>query len=253
MIRVGRAIYGKAGNVTYPSYEGFTPIVVMMRSHSIYHSLSPYMLKDDENRTMENIWQFSKIYETVPKTTQRYSRWNQTVIWSYPKERHVDENGEILPGYWKWRRRGMKNKYAVRYPVGYQNRSKCLYAIPEYDLDAKLDYIESRRKIYIPEYCRLAKEDPISFPDLKARLENGENILIIEPDGPHQESLDYYKREYGVANDFIEDHTMLVTEQNITTMALDQKHPFGHGFCLGMALLDMDQDLLDFWDDILEI
>jgi hypothetical protein len=43
----------------------------------------------------------------------------------------------------------------------------------------------------------------------------GENLLIIEVDGPHQEDLQYYKDKYGVSDNFIENGTMLVTKDNI--------------------------------------
>lgn len=221
-----------------------------MKSHSKYYPLSPYILKNEEGHIMENIWQFSKIYKTVPDSTQYYSRHDKTITWSYPKENHINLNGEVLPAYWTWRQKGMSNKYFVRYPVGFNHRSECQYCILDKDSDKKLDYVESRRQIYIPTYCDLAKEESVFFPELKARLANGENLLIIEPDGPHQESLDYYKSEWRVTDDFIVDNTMLVTDENLTTMAFDTKHAFGHGYCLAMALLDIDVELLDFWDQV---
>ena len=75
---------------------------------------------------------------------------------------------------------------------------------------------------------------------LKNRLINGENLLIIEVDGPHQESLDYYKEKYEVGDDFIQKNTMLANDENINIMLNDTKHPFGHGYCLAMTLLDKD-------------
>ena len=251
MIRVGRCLYDRNGNVTYPTYENFTPVIVVMKSHSKYYPLSPYFLKDSKGCIMENIWQFSKIYKTVPETTQKYSRYDQTIIWDYKTEKHIDTDSNILPGYWTWRKKGMNNKYPVRYPVGYKNMSKCAYAIPNHDPNLKLDYIDARRKIYIPLYCELAKADRTYFSKLKSRLAQGENLLIIEPDGPHQESLGYYQSKYNVEDDFIESYTMLVTEENITIIAFDDSHAFGHGYCLAMALLDMDY-LIDFWDDLLD-
>nr|WBF70390.1 putative ankyrin repeat protein [Megavirus caiporensis] len=241
MIRVGRCVYDKKGKRTDPSYDGFTPIIVLMKSHSPYGVLGPYVLKDDKDRIMESIWQFSKVYQEVPATTQRYSRYDQTIIWSHPKEKHVDDAGNILPAYWTWREKGMNNKYYVRYPVGFHNMSKCIFAIKESDIGPnkeitrKLDYIEGRKEIYGPVYCELVKKEPM-FDQLKKRLESGENLLIIEVDGPHQESLHYYMEKYHVSDNFIEDSTMLVTDENLAIMLHDAKHPFGHGYCLAMAL-----------------
>jgi hypothetical protein len=109
------------------------------------------------------------------------------------------------------------------------------------DEDNKLDYVESRKKIYVKEYCRLVKKHP-KFKELKKRLEKGENLLITEVDGPHQESLDYYKEKYGVDDNFIQDDTIIVSENNINIMLNDPKHPFGHGYCLAMALLEKDEE-----------
>lgn len=88
----------------------------MMKSHSVYHSLSPYELKNDQGHIMENSWQFSKIYAKVPKSVQKYSRWNPMIIWDHPAETHFipDQDdptdfskGQILPAYSVWRKKGM--------------------------------------------------------------------------------------------------------------------------------------------------
>lgn len=55
MIRVGRCKYS-GGKRIDPNYEGFTPIVVMMKSHSRWSSLSPYELRDERGRIHENIF-----------------------------------------------------------------------------------------------------------------------------------------------------------------------------------------------------
>ena len=147
--------------------------------------------------------------------------------------------------YYAWRQKGMNNEYAVRYPVGYNNRHRCKFALaenPDGSINpTRLDYVQARRRIYLPQYGRLVKLYP-EYQELKQRLANGENLLIIEVDGPHQESMPYYKTKYDVDDDFIQDNTMLVTEQNIKIMLNDPKHPFGHGYCLAMALLDKEQE-----------
>jgi hypothetical protein len=78
------------------------------------------------------------------------------------------------------------------------------------------------------------------FKDLKARLERGENLMIMEIDGPHKESLAYYQKTYGVSADFIVGDSMLATEENLRIMMNDVTHPYGHGYCLAAALLDLD-------------
>lgn len=114
-----------------------------------------------------------------------------------------------------------------------------MFAIKDGEPDRHLNYIEGRKEIYVPIYCELVKKQD-KFYELKERLDSGENLLIIEVDGPHQESLDYYKEKYGVDDDFIENHSMEALDENLTIMLNDEKHPFGHGYCLAMALLDLE-------------
>jgi hypothetical protein len=215
-----------------------------MYSHSNFYPLSPYFLKDDKGRIMENIWQFSKCYEQVPKTIQKKSRYSNTVIWSHNKEIHLDKDGNTTEEYLKWRLKGMHCKHPVRYPVGFNYRSMCKFALQENDdgtiNNTKLNYIEARKAIYLPVYCNLVRMEAL-FHELQARLNSGENLLIIEVDGPHQESMDYYKNMYKVEDNFIENDTMLVNDRNIDIMLNDDKHAFGHGYCLAMALLNMDR------------
>lgn len=242
MIRVGRRIYNKDGTHNDPHYNGFTPILCLTAS-SPYGELGPYVLKDDDGRIMENIWQFSKVYEKVPPTKEYYSRYNKKIIWQHPSEIHV-KHGKLTNEYYSWRTKGMLNQYPVRYPVGYSNRNKCLYSIggdqdnieDPIDEHNKLDYISARKKIYLPVYTKLVVRCP-KFHDLLKRFNTGENLLIIEVDGPHQESLEYYKEKYNVGDDFIENNTSLMNKKNIEIFLNDDKYPFGHGYCLAHVLL----------------
>jgi hypothetical protein len=238
-IRVGRTIYAPNGKRTDPSYPGFTPIVVLTVS-SPYGDLGPYVLKDEKGRIMENLYQASKIYETVPRTVCRYSRYDRTVIWDHPAETHMNEDGETTEEYWAWREKLQNNPYAVRYPVGMAHRKNCVAAFAE-DEDGEvdptpLDYVQARKRIYLELYVSMAKKAP-RFKKLQQRLAKGENLLIIEVDGPHQESIDYYIENYGVSRDFIKGGTMLMTEENNVIMLNDTLHPYGHGYCLALALL----------------
>lgn len=235
MIRVGRTIYDANGTPHHPSYPGFERIVVLMKSHSEWGSLGPYNLVDDEGRIFENIYQGSKCYKNIPATKINYSRWDNRVIWQHPAEQHVDNNGNILPAYWQWREKVMKNKFHLRYPVGKAYAKYCLFAIPEDNLNEKLDYISSRKRIYAKLYIDLVRKQP-KYDELITKLENGQNLLITEVDGPHQESIDYYVENYLVDEEFIENDTMEASEHYLNIMLNDDKHPFGHGYCLAMAL-----------------
>lgn len=194
MIRVGRI---KNCN-DYLNYLGFEPITVMTKS-SKYGSLGPYVLKDKKGRIMENIWQFSKVYPAIPKSKQYYSAWDRSVIWDYHAEKHVDPiTKNLLPKYFKWRELGMMSPYPIRYPVGNgKAKSTCLYSKENdqgFILKDKLDYI-ARKEIYLPIYSNLVRKQP-QYKELLKKLKNGVNLLILEVDGPHQESLSYYKQKY---------------------------------------------------------
>jgi hypothetical protein len=240
MIRVGRCVY-ENGQRKDPSYEGFRTILVLTKS-SPYASLSPYCLEDEHGRNMENIWQFSKAYETVPKTVCKYSRYDNRIIWSWEAERHAtkleDGSYDLNEKYFIWRNAGMLAKDAIRYPVGFKDRHKCLFSLKEEDgkiLPKALNYVEGRKEIYLPVYTKLVKKEK-QFFELKERLKKGENLLIVEVDGPHSESLPHYQEKYNVDKDFIIGNTMLATKENLSIMLEDTLHPFGHGYCLAVAL-----------------
>ena len=131
----------------------------------------------------------------------------------------------------------MNNKDAVRYPVTFNKtvRASCLYALWEGE---KLGYIDARKKIYKKVYTDLVKKTN-KFEKLKQMLQNGINFLIVEVDGPRQESLEYYKEKYKVSDDFIVNNTIEVNSKNMDIILNDTRHAFGHGYCLAMALLNL--------------
>nr|QBK93533.1 MAG: uncharacterized protein LCPAC404_02370 [Pithovirus LCPAC404] len=255
MIRVGTRKYHKGGKFTDPSIEGFAPVVVLTKSTE-YGSLGPYKIKKN-GKIFENIWQFSKVYPSVPEVVQRYSRWDRRVIWQCPAQQHVNNNC-ISSKYLEWRYAGMACQDAIRYPVGYDRkmRASCIGCLTDqaleemkYEHNTKidngklLDYVESRKKLYLPLYCHLVKKEK-QYCDLQDMLKAGVNLLIIEVDACIQSSLPYYKEKYGVGDDFIENDTMLVNVKNLKIMLNDTKHPYGHGYCLGAALLGIDKEIV---------
>jgi len=237
MIKVGRCKYQGSRRID-PKIDGYKSILVMMKSHSKWGVLGPYELKDSSGCIMENIWQSSKVYEYLPAAIERYSRYDPTIIWEYPEETHVKDGKLVTEKYKKWREKLENNLYPVRYPVGFRHRHKCLYSLKNIG-GGPLDYIEARKHIYLPCYTELVKKQP-KFRELKELLATGQNLLIIEVDGPHEESLPYYKEKYGVDDEFIVDDSVDATAENLKILLNDPKHPFGHGYCLAVALLDLD-------------
>lgn len=241
-IRVGRSRYVN-GRVILPQYPGFIQVVVLTENFpGGYHELCPYFLRDEEGRYMENIYQFSKVYATVPQVKIPYSKKNSKVVWEHPSEVHLDAHGELTPAYWNWRKKGMTNSNPVRNPVGWDHMKTCKFAVekdqPISEENPPLDYIQGRKRIYLPWYQKLVQTQP-RYQELKNHHLTGKNLLIIEVDGPHQESLAYYREKYGVPENFIEGDSMEATPEYLEIMLNDRKHPFGHGYCLAFSLLGL--------------
>ncbi len=181
----------------------------------------------------------SKLYPSVPTSTQVYSRWDNTIIWNHPAEIHVDTDGNPNDLYRAWREKGMNAEYAVRYPVGSGTwRKKCICILT--DDGRRLGLADGRKEVYLKTFAELAKKTA-RFDELRKRYYAGENLLIIEVDGPHGESLEYYQEKYGVNEDFIVDDTILVNIKNMDIMVSDAAHSFGHGYCLAIALMGIEK------------
>jgi hypothetical protein len=103
---------------------------VTTRSKGFGRGLSPFLLGPVEfngniAQNVENAWQYSKVYP-----------------------QHVDAAGEPTPAYFRWAQQGFAKKWADRYPMG--KGAKPLYS---YWDGEGLDYIEARKRIYIPLYA----------------------------------------------------------------------------------------------------
>jgi hypothetical protein len=249
-IRVGRITYeypkGKSRITNYPSMNGYKNIIVMTAS-SPYGELGPYVLKDERGRIMENIWQGQKWFSEIPKVKETVYPFVSTIAWEYHAEKHfegsekpsIDSNNQPTQSYWIWRKKLINNLLPVRYPVGKSKeaRSKTICHIDENG--NRLTLQEARKKIYLHTYVRLAEKEK-KFEKLKTILRDGINLMILEVDGPHQESLEYYTKKYkyiGLDDTFIQNNSMELTWQNFWIMVNDPLHSMGHGYCLGAGLM----------------
>lgn len=164
-------------------------------SNGDFRELSPFILSVIDSMTsrivlFENLWQFSKVYDC-----------------------HTDKNGEPSESWYYWRKGGINDNIAHRYPMGKG-------AIPQYSYlyGEKLSYIEARKKIYAPEYAKnVIKTD--SFKRLEhlynqyLHLENSE-IVLLDYDAYDHQSLN----------------------MNLVDVINNPKRKMGHAFVLLMIL-----------------
>ena len=218
---------------------GFVNALIHTSPDTLGGPLSPYLLKDEEGRILENVWQFSKFYAHVSKQRTPLGKYHKNIIvWEHPEEEHAvaDEKGVLVPNdvYWAWREKGTRNKYAVRYPNGFEGRRKCICSILKGEKEGeilKLGYIDARKQIYCAEYARLAPRTD-AFKKLKSLLDEGRGIQIIEVDGPDP-SITF--APYDQISK--EKPGMLMTEETIRMLVNDERKPFGHGFVIAALLL----------------
>lgn len=249
MLRVGRRQFtGRYGyhDCTYPNYTKIVVLVADNISKNEYGSISPYSTKNEHGQIIENVWQFSKVYHDVPNVHEQL----KGGVWNHPHEIHVNDDSSLRQEYFAWREKGFNFPFPVRYPVGrsYHNRGSCLYSLKtlkdgSVDMSHHLDYIQARKEIYVTEYCHSLRNEP-NFHQLQERYLKGEKLLIVEVDGPHQESLPYYIQKYKVSPNFFEDETVSVNIENMKILLNDDKHPFGHGYCLAMELMGITDKVL---------
>jgi len=117
-----------------------------------FRGLSPFILPALPAKNLENLWQFSKVYPC-----------------------HVNPNGTVNTSWEVWRERGWQDTRAHRYPMG-----KGAIPLFSYWEDEHLDYIQARKKIYIPEYAKNVTKTK-SFHYL-AHLAYMQHIVLLDYD-----------------------------------------------------------------------
>ena len=140
----------------------------------------------------ETYWQAGKIYSSIPKVkTKKY--WKEL---KEPKRRY--------PGS-----KGMKVLYAEfdDYP------------------NEQMDYVTSRKKVYVPEYFNLVKNRERA-KHWKKIIENGHDVVIYDFDGPRDEN--------GKPICLQVDKEMLIKKINDVTF------PFGHGYVIAAYLAGLE-------------
>jgi hypothetical protein len=136
------------------------------RSKNWSRGLSPFVLGPCKlyggyvSQNMENAWQYSKVYSQF-----------------------VDKDDNITEHYFVWARNGWKQGYANRYPMGKG-------AVPKFSYwDGKrMDYVDARKKIYVPLYYRAVK-DTGAYKILRDMYLSNDVIYLWDFDGYRNDLL----------------------------------------------------------------
>lgn len=134
------------------------------------HGLSPFYLGPINcydgltASCVENAWQYAKVYDGM-----------------------IDSNGNPTNLYFDWRDNGFQKEKASRYPMG-----KGIAPLYSYwkigNYYYKLDYIQSRKLIYIPIYAKaVVKTD--AFARLKDLVNQGYNLALSDFDGYNNDAF----------------------------------------------------------------
>jgi hypothetical protein len=204
------------------------PVNIMSWSTQEWKCFSPFILKTDglerqKNKggiIFENYYQGSKVFSTISSPI-----WDPTI----PECKIVEDGNINMKKYIEWRDSLWNQPKAIRFPNKYKNIF-CSLFIDQDDQISQLNYIQSRKKIYIREYIRLVRKLP-QYQKLVGLIRNGQKITILEMDVPSPKK----KGNYGL---LCNKHGIYTpTLQNLKILINDTNEPFGHGLCLSAALL----------------
>lgn len=123
--------------------------------------LSPFFLgpvqvpgnRDYTSKTMENAWQYSKVYD-----------------------KHWD-GAKPTEAWWRWACKGWAKDTADRYPMG----RGAMPVGSHYDGDL-LGYIEARQRIYVPCYANVVVQHPL-WEEFKEYALSFETVVLWDFDG----------------------------------------------------------------------
>ena len=135
-------------------------------------------------------------------------------------KRYPDIPAKTITDWWKKQTKGKR-----RFPDG--KNKKVLYAkFPH--INDNLGYIDSRKQVYVPEYYELIKDNAVLI-DLKNRLNSGESFTVYDFDGIRDNNGNPTSAE--------------VNLELLQDKILDTRTPFGHGYVVAAAILDINPQL----------
>ncbi len=231
-------------------YKDYEAINVLKWNNSKWKTLCPYYLKTDGNETnkndgniiFENFYQGCKVYDKVydikvyPSKYQtndpKYLWWEFVPIID-TGDILVDENNNInYNTYNRWKNSLWNCKHPIRYPNKFSNKTNVKFSLcidTNGVIETRMNYLQSRKEIYVKEYVRLIKNIK-EYNILLDKLKNNQNIMICEVDVPA-------KHKKGEYNNCDNDNICELTIDILEKMLNDTSEAFGHGLCLAYALL----------------
>lgn len=221
----------------YPNVQGYENIPAFSRGPSPYKELSPFnigpVIYEEDGQIkqapiFENFWQGWKVYPDVKRQNQKGKK-----PWVWPAEIHINSNGNPNQLWKRWHNALLEHKTSVRHPN--KGGKSPLYA---WWNNQKLEVVNSRKAIYIPYLQELYRKHP-SYKIILNKILNGENIIILEPDGPN---LVVYRDGLSLNME------TLYKMQNITKLSEfpnwngegdpNKYVPYGHGYVLGLTMME---------------
>lgn len=213
-IRIAQQAKGRS----YPVVEGFENIPAWSRGKGEWKELSPFYISFSNGTKFENWYQSFKVWEKVDKQNKK--------DWKWPAETHVDKDGNPNSNWYAWHEALVNHDLPVRRPNG--------KAIPLYSFweGKKLGIVEARKQIYISYLKQLYRAHPV-YQKLLAKVREGKNVMIIEPDGPY---LDAYPE--GLEVDLSTLYNLIEVTNYAKEGYPEKYRPYGHGNVISMCLLE---------------
>jgi hypothetical protein len=165
-----------------------------------------------QGKTHKNRLQFSPMTE-IPGGYKGF--WNFESYWQSLKV-FEDIPHEITKKWWL----NLKEPKR-RYP---KSKGKIVSYSKVDHIEEKLDYISSRKRVYVPEYYNLIK-DRDQLKVYKEFLKNGNDVVVYDFDGPRKPNRDVDCKE--------------VTIELLKEKLNDLQFPYGHGYIVAGLLLDI--------------
>lgn len=229
----------------------YESINVLKWKNSKWKELSPYLLRtdglekcvNDGNVLFENYWQGVKVFDIVYENKVYASKFHvnkpEHLWWDFKPE---NDDGDIIydietktimyDSYYRWRNSLYSCDNPIRYPNKIHRRANTQFAlyVDKNGNEKRLDYIKSRKQIYLKEYVRLIKKTN-EYELLLNKLCNNENLLICEVDVPSYGK----KGAYGL--DIDDNGNCHMSLEKLEILLNDGSEAFGHGLCICYALL----------------